>query len=267
MKWEYRQPERLIVNADDYGYSSAVNAAILELLQMNRISSTTVLANLAIEEDIKRVKGYSGKVGIHLNFIEGIPLCSHDQVRSITDENGNFLGSKVLLKKIFTGRIRFEEIKKEAQAQLNRLYDHGITPTHADSHQHTHIFPLMSATVLNVLAENNIYKVRYPFPSDTSTMRMRTLRYFCALSKRHFKNFSTPGMLYTDFSTTTEPEYVRVLNSLQNMESTSEWMCHPSKENDKSYLNKKSEYLFLKSEAWDHVLRASKVILIDYSQL
>lgn len=65
----------LIINADDFGYSSVFNEKILELIRSEKITSTTVMVNRITEKQKEQVDGLkkfvrSGKisVGLHCDF-------------------------------------------------------------------------------------------------------------------------------------------------------------------------------------------------------
>ena len=68
---------RIIINADDFGYSISINKAILEAFKNNIISTTTLLANMPGFDDaceIAQRENLTDKIGIHFNLSEGEPL-------------------------------------------------------------------------------------------------------------------------------------------------------------------------------------------------
>ncbi len=68
---------RLIVNADDFGYSHDVNMAIVEAFEKGYITNTTIMVNMpGFDEAVELSKkyGFFDKVGLHLNLFEGVPL-------------------------------------------------------------------------------------------------------------------------------------------------------------------------------------------------
>ncbi len=68
---------KLIVNADDCGYSKAVNEAICRFIEAGKITSTTVMANMDdFDGAVRLFNQYREKIsfGIHLNLTEGHPL-------------------------------------------------------------------------------------------------------------------------------------------------------------------------------------------------
>src|SRR4051812_23191276 len=72
-----RRSSTMIINADDFGYSSSVNAAILKAFEEGLVSSTTVMANMpAFEEACAAAheRKLLGHVGAHLVLTEGETL-------------------------------------------------------------------------------------------------------------------------------------------------------------------------------------------------
>ena len=61
------------------------------------------------------------------------------------------------------GGINEAEIEQEATAQVKRLLDAGIRPTHLDSHKHTHFFPAVLRPLLRVAERFGIAAIRNPF--------------------------------------------------------------------------------------------------------
>lgn len=76
---------KLIINADDCGYSSVVNRRIEEEIWHHRITSTTVMANMDDFEGAVRLYEKYGKdisFGVHLNMTEGKPLLDSEELLS-----------------------------------------------------------------------------------------------------------------------------------------------------------------------------------------
>lgn len=81
---------KLIVNADDFGYSKGVNLGIIEAHRAGVVTSTTTMVNMGGFEHAVQLARETPTlgVGIHLVLTCGAPV-SHD-VPSLTDEHGRF---------------------------------------------------------------------------------------------------------------------------------------------------------------------------------
>ena len=84
--------KKFILNADDFGMSEAYNRAVLEGYSYGILKSASLVANgLAFEEAYTKIIPACPDlgVGIHLNVIEGKPLCS--DLDSLVDRDGNIV--------------------------------------------------------------------------------------------------------------------------------------------------------------------------------
>ncbi len=140
---------RIIVNADDFGMSAEVNAAIVQGFGEGTISSTTLMANMpGFEEacELARRHNLSGKIGVHLNLTEGRPLSAPiKRLPLFCGGDGLFHPRRTLF------RLSKEETRAvvvEFAAQVQACMDRGIHPTHLDSHQHVHTeWPIGTAAI------------------------------------------------------------------------------------------------------------------------
>lgn len=84
----------VIVNADDFGMNHNVNLAIDYCFKNNIISSTTIMANMpGFNEAVNLacIGKYDKYVGIHFNFVEGVPLSSSIKYCNRICKNGKFI--------------------------------------------------------------------------------------------------------------------------------------------------------------------------------
>lgn len=128
---------KLIINADDYGYTSGINKGIRQGMINGIITSTTVLSNCSIDQDdidqLKQIKHIG--IGLHLNLTLEKPL-SHG--KSIQDSNGYFYDRK----KLDFEKLNLDEVEQEFRAQINQFITYfNQNPTHFDSHHSIHDHP------------------------------------------------------------------------------------------------------------------------------
>lgn len=127
------------VNADDFGASAAANAAIVACMTGGLVTNTTAMANMpAFEEacQLARDHRFVERVGVHMNLSEGIPLT--DPIRKnrrFCDAEGRFAYRRTGI--LFSSFDR-ECVVTEIGAQIARCKEYGLSPVHADSHQHVH---------------------------------------------------------------------------------------------------------------------------------
>ncbi|MDI2144507.1 MULTISPECIES: ChbG/HpnK family deacetylase [unclassified Pseudomonas] len=139
-------PRQVIVNADDFGLSPNENAVIFSAFQAGVISSATAMANMpAFEAACAMARHHllEGRVGLHFNLTYGRPLSQAILAcRTFCDSQGVF-DLSLPRHSLWLGRTDREAVQEELQAQWQRCVDHGVRPSHIDSHQHVHnIWPI-----------------------------------------------------------------------------------------------------------------------------
>jgi chitin disaccharide deacetylase len=160
--WRVR---RLIVNADDFGFTSGVNRAIIEAHTQGVVSSSTLMATgRAFEEAVSLAKGVPKlSVGCHVVLIDGEPLTDPQRIPSLTKAREFRDGLKSFALRALTGRLAENEITSEVAAQIEKLRSAGISVSHVDTHKHTHLFPQILRPLLRAARECGVRAVRNPF--------------------------------------------------------------------------------------------------------
>ncbi len=122
---------RLILNGDDFGFSRAVNAGMIDCYEMGVMNSCSMMVNMpGAKQAAELMKEYPGlSVGIHLNLTVGTPLTKG--LKTLIKADGTF--NKGNLKD--SKHVDIEEIRTELQAQLDYFVElTGQLPTHLNSH-------------------------------------------------------------------------------------------------------------------------------------
>lgn len=158
---------RIIVNADDCGLSKQVDNNIEKCIRENKISSTTVLANM---EDfagaVQLYKKYNDIIsfGWHINLTEGMPLMYSqlllDEGYYVENDSGIYYNGKAFWRKLLKSDMLID-IKKELKAQYEKIRDYGIEITHVDGHHHIHTAPSLLFMFLSLFKELRIERCRH----------------------------------------------------------------------------------------------------------
>ena len=156
---------RLIINADDFGYTSGVNRAIVEAHSSGVVTSSTLMANgPAFAEATQLAKTLPKlSVGCHVVLIDGQPVLGAEQVPSLTSGSQFRDGLMTFAARAIADRINADEITAEATAQIRKIQSAGIVPSHFDTHKHTHLFPTILRPLLRAAGACGIRAVRNPF--------------------------------------------------------------------------------------------------------
>lgn len=156
---------RLIVNADDLGYTSGVNQAIVKSHTDGIVTSATLMANGRAFSEVKELAKQlpSLSIGCHIVLIDGDPVLPLARHPSLT-QSGRFCDSlKAFAARALAGRLDSAEILAEARAQMHKVQAAGLCLSHFDTHKHTHIFPKVLRPLLLAAAECGVRAVRNPF--------------------------------------------------------------------------------------------------------
>jgi len=170
--------KRIIINADDFGWSSEVNRGVLECHLDGILTSTTLLMNgPALDNAVEIAKANPTLgVGVHMNIVRGKPLSDPAKIPTLINRNGNFPGSaELVLLRMMLGRIAELEIKVELEAQLSRFRQCLGAPTHVDSEKHMHAFAPFSLAAVSIAQTEGIAAMRCPmereFGANPATMQ------------------------------------------------------------------------------------------------
>lgn len=164
-----RAPRRLIINADDFGFTPGVTAGILEAHAAGAVTATSMMVRCAGWDDaVRQAKATPDlEVGLHFNLLVGVPLAA---VPSLTDRRtGRFLPLAALVARALAHRIDAGEVTAECEAQLMALGNAGIGCTHIDSHRHTHALPVIRRAVAAIAARRQL-PLRRPVESPFRAM-------------------------------------------------------------------------------------------------
>jgi len=163
LSFESQPFARLIVNADDFGISKAVNDGIAEAHCRGIVTAASLMATgRAFDHAVALCRAFPGlDVGIHLTLVAEKALLGENS--SLAGKDGRFPADlHKFLKRFFCRRIRLADIRAEWDAQIRRVLDCGIRVTHMDSHQHLHALPGILRLTFDLARQYHIPFVRIP---------------------------------------------------------------------------------------------------------
>jgi len=153
-----------LLNADDFGISSAVNESINRCFQQHLLQKTSIMVNMPCSEAATNIafkNGFDKKVGLHINLTEGYPLTDAIKSTLFCDEYGKFTSNgRKTINRIFLDSEVKDAVGKEVEAQCKKYIDCGFTLLHCDSHQHIHTSISLVNIIISILEEYNFQSVR-----------------------------------------------------------------------------------------------------------
>jgi predicted glycoside hydrolase/deacetylase ChbG (UPF0249 family) len=279
---------RLIINADDFGYTKGVNRAIVECAAAGVVTSATLMANgVAFTDAVAKAAQSRLAIGCHTVFVDGESVSPASTIPSLceSDRLRRTIGS--LMKANLSGAIKPEDVHREAIAQFKKLRLAGVDITHADSHKHAHMFPAVYRPLLQATKEVGVPAVRNPFepwslgwmafPSlwtrglQTTLLRSFHSGFFKAVREVGLKTTAgTVGIAATGIINFNWLR--RILQALPD--GTWELVCHPGYADEDLRVagtrlqeSRDVERLALLSEDFKRVLREERIELISFAEL
>jgi hopanoid biosynthesis associated protein HpnK len=141
---------QIIVTADDFGRSAAINAAVREAHSTGILTSASLMVTgESAEEAVSLARRTpSLAVGLHVVVAGGRAALPHAKVPHITGEDGSLQNDPALAGwHYFHSNAARRELAAELLAQFERFADAGLPFSHVDGHLHMHMHP----TVLELL--------------------------------------------------------------------------------------------------------------------
>jgi predicted glycoside hydrolase/deacetylase ChbG (UPF0249 family) len=153
--------KQLIVNADDFGFTPDVNQGIVECHREGILTATTLMANGEAYDDALRLARETPTldIGAHLVLIGGNSL--------VTGKPFPHTVTRLI------GALARRELRPydELRAQVVRIVESGLRPTHFDTHKHTHLAPPVLDAVARLAEEFEVHWVRRPFDFPLNALR------------------------------------------------------------------------------------------------
>jgi len=243
------EKKRLIVNADDLGLHRGVNRGIICAHTEGILTSASLLGiGEAFEEAARLAREHpSLDLGVHLALVGARPVSPPEDVPSLVDRQGQFPRDHIgFLRYVAQGRIRWVEVERELQRQVEKVLEAGLPVTHLDSHQHLHVLPPLLEIVLGLAQEFGGLAVRFPleerFPSDgphilKAPKRWLQWKALLSAARRARPRFVRMGIPFPDHffgmwasGRLDEALLISLLRHLP--EGSSEIICHPGEESD-----------------------------------
>ena len=156
---------QLIINGDDFGFSSGVNRAIIAAHRQGVLTSTSLMVTgAAFAEAVELAKDNPTlAVGLHLVLACGRSVLSPEQIPHLVDAEGNFSDQPEKSGVFYhLNRSARREIPLEIRAQLEKFRQTGLPLSHVDGHVHVHLQPAVLHPLVELAEEFKIRFIRLP---------------------------------------------------------------------------------------------------------
>ena len=156
----------LIINADDFGMTANVNAAILEAHREGILTSASLMVAEPGFAEAVEIAQQNPNLGVGLHVVTSFDraLLPHADIPNITTPDGRFFTNPVKTGLRYNrSKTAQSELKREMTAQFERFAATGLEWSHADGHQHFHLHPFVWDTFLDLCNQFGVHRLRIPY--------------------------------------------------------------------------------------------------------
>ena len=162
--------------ADDYGMSQESNRRIENCITDGVLNKVSVLPNGTLTDFKERLPVC---MALHINLVEGAPLSDQKALGLLVSGDGYFRDSFVGLffrsysfKRKELEKAIYQEIRAQITFWKKQMGEN--TPVYLDSHQHTHLIPLVFRVLMQVIKEENLKVASLRVPAEPLMPYLRT---------------------------------------------------------------------------------------------
>jgi len=172
--------KRLIVTADDFGASVAVNEAVEQAHRRGILTCASLMvAGEAAADAVARARAMPTLgVGLHLVLVDGRPVLPIVAVPDLVDQDGRFRNNMVQAGIDFLRpRVR-RQLEAEIAAQFAAFAATGLPLDHVNAHKHFHLHPTVASLVLEIGRRHGMRAVRAPIEPRATLRQIEVVRGF-----------------------------------------------------------------------------------------
>ncbi|HET8613731.1 MAG TPA: hopanoid biosynthesis-associated protein HpnK [Sphingomonas sp.] len=155
----------LIITADDFGASLAVNEAVEQAHRQGILTAASLMAaGDAAADAVARAKRLpSLGVGLHLVLVEGRPALPPERIPDLVDASGRFRANMALAGAHFFFRPAVRrQLADEIEAQFAAFVATGLPLDHVNAHKHFHLHPTIAGLILRIGRRYGLSAARAP---------------------------------------------------------------------------------------------------------
>jgi hopanoid biosynthesis associated protein HpnK len=156
---------QLVIGADDFGLSPAVNAAVVLAHREGVLTSVSLMVTgPACAEAVALAAANPGlAVGLHLALCDAPPTLPPEEIPHLVSSDGRLERdpARAGLRWAASTAAR-RELRREIAAQFERFAATGLRLSHVDGHHHLHLHPAAFPLVAELAARHGARGIRLP---------------------------------------------------------------------------------------------------------
>ena len=130
--------KKILIRADDLGYSEAVNLGIAKTVEAGLVKSVGIMVNMpTINHGLNLINPFDVCLGQHTNICLGPPVLDPKKIPSLCQSNGLFKTSTTYREAVKNGEdfVVLDEVIMEIEAQYHRFIElTGMKPDYFECH-------------------------------------------------------------------------------------------------------------------------------------
>lgn len=199
----------MIINADDFGRSAQINAAVIRAHTEGVLTSASLMVNEdGFEEAVSLARLHPTLgVGLHLSLVCGRSALAEEKIPDLVDGRRQFTQGAVAAgaRYFFQPSLR-RQLQAEIDAQFARFQSTGLRCDHLNGHLHFHLHPTVLPMVLENAWRHNVRAIRLTHDPLGLNARLAPGRWlyrishaiiFEALSRRAAPRLRALGLAHT----------------------------------------------------------------------
>jgi hopanoid biosynthesis associated protein HpnK len=215
--------KHVVFNADDFGSSDAVNAAIVKAHREGLLTSASLMVN---EVGLDGARAAAREcpdlgVGLHLVLSNGRSALPPSEIPALVNDAGRFPDDPAVagFRAFFRSAAR-RQVEMEVAAQFEGYDRTDLACDHADGHQHLHMHPVIWDALVSQCRARSVRWVRIPYEEFIPWSRQRVAArrvewsFFRMLRKRCLRSLRNSGLRAVD----------RVYGHLESGKMTEEYL-------------------------------------------
>lgn len=172
-------PKLLIINADDFGGSKGINAAVAHVREHGLLTSASLMVTGDAADEAVSIARSDPQlaVGLHLALSNARCMLDPKYIPDIVDSGGRFGNNPATCacRYYFSRRAKIQ-IRSEIEAQFEAFARTKLPLSHVDGHQHLHLHPAVLPTVIDLAKQYGAKGIRIPRDPLIANLRINQSR-------------------------------------------------------------------------------------------
>lgn len=167
---------RLVVNADDFGRSASINAAVIHAHREGILTSASLMVNEPAGAEAVALAKENPGLGVGLHLVTACGRCGLPpaKIPGLVNQRGEFSNRNPILAgmKYFLRRDLGRQLRDEIHEQFRRFRATGLPLDHVNGHLHLHLHPVIFRILMEDAAELGVTHLRLTCDSFRQSLRL-----------------------------------------------------------------------------------------------